>query len=118
MKTHFNHHHSEKISLSSIICFAHVEFKSHVSLIPSLPRVERVKDFIGYNDIICCQPIRNESTLGRQNYLMENPFKPISQHLSNDFIDNVAQANRSEISNFEWIFDFGNKCYKSMINGI
>lgn len=101
VKAHFNHHLFEKNPLNTTIKFAYIEFKSHVYVFFSRLWVGRVKDFMGYKNIIFDQLIRNKSTLGRKNYLVENPFESISQHLDNDFINNITHADTSEVPNFE-----------------
>lgn len=117
MKSHLNDHLFKKDPLNSIISFAHVWFESYESVFPIRPRIKSVKEFIGNKDIIRDKPMRNESTLGRENDLVKNPFELISQHLSNDFIDNITKTNRSEIPKFTRMLYLRNESYKGMVNG-
>lgn len=47
---------------------------------------------------------------------MENSLEPISQNITNDFINNIAKVNRFVIPNFVGMFDFGNEGDEGIVN--
>lgn len=106
MKAHSSHYPFKKNTLNTVIGFAHVNFESHISVIPFRPRVKGVESLIGNKNVIYYKPTRNECALSWRDDVMKDLFESVSKHLSNNFIENIAKAYESEITNFEGSFLF------------
>lgn len=87
----------DKIPLDTIKGFSKVNFKHESRSIPR-PEGEGMCDLLGNDNVIRNSFAFNESLLRVVNVISEVGFKTIHKGFGDNFQDNIAQTNRSEVS--------------------
>jgi hypothetical protein len=95
----------KKATFQPIVCFSLISLDPHIALLSvSLGKV--VENFTSYQSVVTNQSPRNESTLIRADYVMQNRFKSISYGFSDNLEGNIAKRDESELTRKEGVISF------------
>ena len=87
---------ANEIPLDSVKSFCKIDFKHEVIAFIGF-QGERVSNFLRYYDVVTNTSTFNECLLRRMDLIWQMRLQPISQGLSNNFINYITQAYRSKI---------------------
>jgi len=81
----------------AVKCLCHVQLDGHrvMLVVVAFHGMEELKND---NDVICDKSTGDESRLAVRDNAREDPLEPICNDFGDKFVDNVAQANRAEVS--------------------
>jgi hypothetical protein len=95
MKTQFGKDSKYEIPFHSIKGFLHVNLDGHKPT-PTSFGIHCLKKLMRHNSIILNRSGRDKGRLMRINKAVEQTFEPVRQNFGNNFINDVAEANRME----------------------
>lgn len=91
MKSQSDEHFLQELPFYSIICFAHVELKGHITLTPiPLLLFHVVKVLESDNHIVIDHMPWHKSTLGLMDNEGQKIFQPVHQDFRHEFKNNIT----------------------------
>lgn len=95
-KSHLFHDSANKIPFNPVICFTHIEFKHHKSLLPRSFFRHWMKQFESHDCIVRNQPTRHKRSLVFSHKWSQNLFQPVGQSFWNNFVQDCTETDGSE----------------------
>jgi len=103
----------KKIPIDIIKSFFQIELKSYVPFFP-FGSSHEVNNFLQNNRVIRSSPTRQKTTLIGANNIIKNRSQSVNQNFGDNFVSNVAQADRSEIFVSVRSVNLRNECNESI----
>lgn len=73
-------------------------------------------DFLSYNYVVTALSARNEATLVRSHNFIHYTTKAIAEDFGNEFVADIAQGNKSKVSDMLGFVHFGDEDKIGVIN--
>lgn len=104
---------SDEVPFEAIKSFGKVKFKDEGIVLPRF-KLKLVKNFLCSDDVRGDMPPMNKSRFRRINIFRETSFKSIRKGFSDNFVNDIAQAYRSEVLGILRIVIFWDKDQKEL----
>jgi len=105
-----------KIPIKTVISFFKINLNGHKHFV-TFHSSHRVHHLLSYNNIMMNGMTQNKARLVRGNNFIQKRVNSINNHLSNNFIDDITQSNRTELRSKFRLINFRNSNNQSIING-
>lgn len=89
----------QKIPSDTVKSLTHIQFVRGIAIKALLLISNKVSEFLGNRSVIRNNTTRNKTILEWRNQRANDQFDSVSEDLRNEFIDDIAQANRSKVVN-------------------
>ncbi|KAM1333347.1 hypothetical protein ACFX1Q_010015 [Malus domestica] len=81
MEPHLNHDSFQKIPFDTIICFVHINFQGKLKLGFNLPKLQKMKNLMCYQNIVLNKSTFHKGVLVRRDDFGSHPFNRLANSI-------------------------------------